>query len=104
MKKLFIIVLGDIMIKSEYAKIISEKTNVPKYIVQNVIDEFIELLSDEIASNEKTKISSFGTFQKSFIKAKNQFSPIDGSKSNNEYFRISFKCSKELTKKLHEKK
>ena len=97
MKKLFIIVLGDIMIKSEYAKIISEKTNVPKYIVQNVIDEFIELLSDEIASNEKTNISSFGTFQKSFIKAKNQFSPIDGSKSNNEYFRMLKRINKKTS-------
>lgn len=89
------------MIKKEYTKKISEKLNVPIYVVQNVIDMFIEELSNEISNNDKVNIGSFGTFQKTLIKAKNQFSPIDGSTlSNNSYYRITFTCSKELIKRL----
>ena len=67
------------------------------------MNEFIEELTDELKENDKVSISNFGTFTKTLIKAKNQFSPIDGSELNNSYYRITFTCSKDLINKLKNK-
>ncbi len=89
------------MLKKEYSKKISEKLGVPQILVNSIVDEFINELSETLSNKDKVCITNFGTFQKSYIQAKNQFSPIDGSKAKtNSYYRISFVCSKELIKKL----
>lgn len=89
------------MLKKEYSKKISGKLGVPQYIVNYIIDEFFNEVSEALANNDKVCITNFGTFKKTFIQAKNQFSPIDGSKAKtNSYYRISFVCSNELLKKL----
>ena len=76
---------------------------VAKNVHLEISDEFIEELTDELKENDKVSISNFGTFTKTLIKAKNQFSPIDGSELNNSYYRITFTCSKDLINKLKNK-
>ena len=93
------------MIKKEYAKKIGDKLGLNYNMVSNIIDAFIEELSDEIINNDKTSITNFGTFQKKLISPKNQFSPVDGSKLNvSSYYRLSFTCSNELLTKLKKNK
>lgn len=91
------------MKKKEYVKKIGNKLDINYNIVSKCIDEFIEELTDELKENDKVSISNFGTFTKTLIKAKNQFSPIDGSELNNSYYRITFTCSKDLINKLKNK-
>lgn len=91
------------MKKKEYVKKIGDKLDINYNIVSKCIDEFIEELTDELKENDKVSISNFGTFTKTLIKAKNQFSPIDGSELNNSYYRITFTCSKDLINKLKNK-
>ena len=91
------------MKKKEYVKKIGGKLDINYNIVSKCIDEFIEELTDELKENDKVSISNFGTFTKTLIKAKNQFSPIDGSELNNSYYRITFTCSKDLINKLKNK-
>lgn len=91
------------MKKKEYVKKIGDKLDINYNIVSKCIDEFIEKLTDELKENDKVSISNFGTFTKTLIKAKNQFSPIDGSELNNSYYRITFTCSKDLINKLKNK-
>ena len=93
------------MIKKEYAKKIGDKLDINYNVVSNVIDAFIDELSEEIVNNDKTSITNFGTFQKKLIPPKNQFSPVDGSKLNVlSYYRLSFTCSNELLSRLKSKK
>lgn len=91
------------MKKKEYVKKIGDKLDINYNIVSKCIDEFIEELTNELKENDKVSISNFGTFTKTLIKAKNQFSPIDGSELNNSYYRITFTCSKDLINKLKNK-
>ena len=91
------------MKKKEYVKKIGDKLDINYNIVSKCIDEFIEELTDELKENDKVSISNFGTFTKTLIKARNQFSPIDGSELNNSYYRITFTCSKDLINKLKNK-
>ena len=91
------------LIKKDYAKKIGDKLNINYNVVSKCIDEFLEELVNEICDNDKVSISNFGTFTKTLIKAKNQFSPIDGSSLNNSYYRLTFTCSKELINKLKNK-
>lgn len=92
------------MKKNEYVARISEKLNIPKSTVQKITDEFISEMINAIASKDKISISNFGSFQKNLIQPKNQFSPIDGSNTKrSSYYRITFTCSENLIKKLHNK-
>ena len=91
------------MKKKEYVKKIGDKLDINYNVVTKVIDEFIDEMANQLATNDKISISNFGTFTKTLIKAKNQFSPIDGSELNNSYFRITFTCSKDLINRLKNK-
>lgn len=91
------------MKKKEYVKKIGDKLDINYNIVSMCIDEFLAELTNELKENDKVSISNFGTFTKTLIKAKNQFSPIDGSELNNSYYRITFTCSKDLINKLKNK-
>ena len=93
------------MIKKEYAKKIGDKLNINYNEFSSVIDAFIEELTEEMKENTKVSITNFGTFQKTEIHPKNQFSPIDGQTLNvPSYYRITFTCSNELINKLKSKK
>ena len=95
---------GDYVKKEEYVSRISEKLNLPKKEVNDVIDSYLDILSEKIVSNDQVIITNFGSFQKTLIKPKAIYSPIDGSTLNaKSYYRISFTCSKQLIEKLKNK-
>jgi len=91
------------MVKKDYVKKIGDKLGLNYNVVLKCIDEFIDEIANEMCENDKVSISNFGTFTKTLIKAKNQFSPIDGRELNNSYYRITFTCSKELINRLRSK-
>ena len=89
------------MEKKEYLKIISEKHGYSMKEVDEIIDEYLNILADKITSNDKVSITNLGTFQKTLIKPKVMFSPVDGSTlETKSYYRITFTCSKQLINKL----
>ena len=95
---------GDYVKKEEYVSRISEKLNLPKKEVNDVIDSYLDILSEKIVSSDQVIITNFGSFQKTLIKPKAIYSPIDGSTLNaKSYYRISFTCSKQLIEKLKNK-
>ena len=92
------------MKKEEYVNKISENLNLPKKEVNDVIDNYLDLLSQKIVDNDQVVITNFGSFQKTLIKPKAIYSPIDGSTLDaKSYYRISFTCSKQLIEKLKNK-
>ncbi|MBO4667039.1 MAG: HU family DNA-binding protein [Bacilli bacterium] len=92
------------MKKEEYVNTISEKLNLPKKEVNDVVDSYLELLSNKIVENDQVVITNFGSFQKTLIKPKAIYSPIDGSTLNTKsYYRITFTCSKQLIERLKNK-
>ena len=93
------------MKKEEYVNEISNKLNLSKKEVNDVIDNYLELLSEKIVKNDQVVITNFGSFQKTLIKPKAIYSPIDGSTLDaKSYYRITFTCSKQLIEKLKNKK
>ena len=92
------------MKKEEYVNEISEKLNLPKKEVNDVVDSYLELLSKKIVENDQVVITNFGSFQKTLIKPKAIYSPIDGSTLDaKSYYRITFTCSKQLIERLKNK-
>ena len=95
---------GDFVKKEEYVNEISEKLNLPKKEVNDVVDSYLELLTKKIVEKDQVVITNFGSFQKTLIKPKAIYSPIDGSTLNaKSYYRITFTCSKQLIEKLKNK-
>lgn len=88
------------MKKEEYVSKISKDLNLTKKDVSLVIDAFINELINKLTYNDSVYITNFGTFKKEHVQAKNMFSPYDGSNIENEYFRIHFSMSSNLSKKL----
>ena len=91
------------MKKEEYVSKISNELNMTKKDVALVIDAFIKELINNIELKDNITITNFGTFKKDHIKAKNMFSPIDGSNVRNEYYRLHFSMSESLSKRLNQK-
>ena len=92
------------MKKEEYVNNISQKLNISKKEVNDVIDEYLNILSDKIVEKDQVVITNLGSFQKTLIKPKSIYSPIDGSTLNaKSYYRITFTCSKQLIEKLKNK-
>lgn len=91
------------MKKEEYVSKISNELNMTKKDVALVIDAFIKELINNIELKDSITITNFGTFKKDHIKAKNMFSPIDGSNVRNEYYRLHFSMSESLSKRLNKK-
>lgn len=89
------------MEKKEYLKLISNKYGYSMKEVDEIIDEYLDILADKIVNNDKVSITNLGTFQKTLIKPKVIFSPIDGSTLEaKSYYRLTFTCSKQLLNKL----
>jgi len=92
------------MKKEEYISKISKELSVTKKDVSAIIELFMKELIDNIVNKDSVSLTNFGTFKKEYIKAKNMFSPYDGSNIKNDYYRIHFSMSDSLSKKLKDKK
>ena len=58
----------------------------------------------QLATHIQTQMDKdYEQFKKDHIKAKNMFSPIDGSNVRNEYYRLHFSMSESLSKRLNKK-
>ena len=88
------------MKKEEYVTKISKELGLTKKDVNAVVDCFIKELTNSLIEKESVSITNFGTFKKEYIKAKNMFSPYDGSTIKNDYYRIHFSMSSSLSEKL----
>lgn len=93
------------MEKKEYLQIISERLGFTKIEIDLIIDQYLDLLVEKLVNNDKVTITNVGMFQKTYIKPKAMFSPIDGQTINTKgYYRFTFTSSKKLLKKLNDKK
>lgn len=89
------------MEKKEYLKLINEKYGYSMKEIDEIVDEYLNILSDKISTSNKVSITNLGTFQKTLIKPKVMFSPIDGSTLDTKsYYRLTFTCSKQLLQKI----
>lgn len=89
------------MEKKEYLKIINNKYGYSMKEIDEIIDEYLNILSNKIVESDKVSITNLGTFQKTLIKPKVMFSPVDGSTLDTKsYYRLTFTCSKQLLNKL----
>jgi len=89
------------MRKEEYLEIIKEKTGVEKKYIDLVINEYLELLKQQIISEKKASITNFGTFRLITTKPHIYFSPVDGrSMKTKGIKKIYFSMSKEFAKRL----
>ena len=66
------------MNKTDLVVAITEKTDLPKVDVELVVDEFLQLIEDEIIKGEEVKLSNFGVFYKKDRKARRGTNPGDG--------------------------
>ena len=85
------------MIKEEYLEKIKIKTGLTKRDIEKVINNYHELMKENLVSKKKMNIANFGTFTIANFNPKQLFSPIDGStiKTTNIY-KVYFRQSKEL--------
>lgn len=89
------------MKREEYLKEISNELGYSQKEIDQIINAYLNRISSKIVSNDKVTITNLGTFQKTLIKPKVIFSPIDGSELNaKSYYRLTFTCSKQLLEKL----
>lgn len=92
------------MKKEEYLNEISKRLNISKKLADDVVDCYLDILANKIVEKDQVIITNLGTFQKTLIKPKVIYSPIDGSTLNaKSYYRLSFTCSKQLLDKLKQK-
>lgn len=88
----------DIIIK------VSEKLNVTQKLVRNIIDSFLDEITEGLINDEKIVLSNFGTFQKVQTKPYQIYSPVDGSKIDCiGQMRIRFRSSGNLKDKINKK-
>ena len=90
------------MNKTDLVVAITEKTDLSKVDVELVIDEFLNLIEENIIDGEEVKISNFGVFYKKARLARKGTNPSDGSiitiPANNT---VGFRPSKMLKEKLN---
>ena len=90
------------MNKTDLVVAITEKTDLPKVDVELVVDEFLQLIEDEIVKGEEVKLSNFGVFYKKERLSRKGTNPPDGSPiiipANNT---AGFRPSKILKEKLN---
>ena len=90
------------MNKADLVVAITEKTDLTKVEVESVVDEFLQLVEDEILKGKEVKISNFGVFYKKERLARKGTNPSDGSPiiipANNT---VGFRPSKVLREKLN---
>lgn len=90
------------MNKTDIVNVVTEKTDLSKIEVELVVEEFLQLIEDEILKGEEVKLSNFGVFYKKERLARKGTNPSDGSPivipANNT---VGFRPSKTLKEKLN---
>lgn len=90
------------MNKNDYINKISEKLNVTKKDVNNIITELFEMIKEDLRNDEKVMITNFGTFETAKTKPFNVYSPYDGKLIENvSQVRVHFKSSNSLKNYLN---
>lgn len=91
------------MNKNDYINRISDKLEITKKDVGNVINELFEMMKEDLKNEEKIMITNFGTFETAKTKPFNVYSPYDGKLIENiTQIRVHFKSSNSLKDYLNE--
>ena len=90
------------MNKADLILAISEKEDLSKQDVENVINEFLRMIEKEVIKGKDVKLSNFGVFYKKERKARKGTNPSDGKAiiipANNT---VGFRPSKSIKGKLN---
>lgn len=87
--------------KKDLVDCISEKTGVNAQEVEKIIDEFICVVGDKMAAQEKVKLAGFGTFEARLAKGRKCHNPKTGEKIIvSEHLLPKFKAGKHLKDKI----
>ena len=70
---------GKIMNKADLILKISEKLDVSRFDVEEIVDEFLTMIEKEIVKVEDVKLSGFGIFEKKIRKERKGTNPSDGA-------------------------
>ncbi len=96
------------MVKSQIISKLSNKTHhkLKKSDLKKILQIFLDSIVDGIKKNKSTEFRGFGTFSvKNLKEKKNARNPLTGEKIHvKEKKSISFKISKELSKKINNKR
>ena len=66
------------MNKSEFIRLVTEKTEMAKKDVEKVINEAIECIIDTVKNDEKVQLVGFGTFERRFRASRKGRNPATG--------------------------
>lgn len=90
------------MNKAELISATAEKTDLPKRDIENIIDDFFNLIESEVIKGNEVKLSNFGVFYKKERLARKGTNPGDGKiiiiPANNT---LGFRPSKTIKEKLN---
>ncbi len=90
--------------KKEIVNSIYMQLGYPKKIAENLIEDFFDIIFENLKTHNKVKIAKFGTFELRFKNKRIGRNPKTKEKKIiNERKVILFKPSKELKKKINEK-
>ena len=67
------------MNKADLILKISEKLDVSRFDVEEIVDEFLTMIEKEIVKGEDVKLSGFGIFEKKIRKERKGTNPSDGT-------------------------
>lgn len=87
--------------KKDLVDCISKNTGVDEREVELIIDEFLCVVGDKMAAQEKVKLAGFGTFEARLAKGRKCHNPKTGEKTTvSEYLSPKFKAGKCLKDKI----
>ena len=90
--------------KQEIVNSIYMQLGYPKKVAENLIEDFFDIIFENLKTHNKVKIAKFGTFELRFKNKRIGRNPKTKEKKIiNERKVILFKPSKELKKKINEK-
>ncbi len=90
--------------KKEIVNSIYMQLGYPKKIAENLIEDFFDIILENLKTHNKVKIAKFGTFELRFKNKRIGRNPKTKEKKIiNERKVVLFKPSKELKKKINEK-
>ncbi len=90
------------MNKTDLINTITERSDLSRVEIESIVDEFLQLIEDEVLKGKEVKLSNFGVFYKKARLARKGTNPSDGSPiiipANNT---VGFRPSKILKEKLN---
>lgn len=90
------------MNKTDLINTIAERSDLSRVEIESIVDEFLQLIEDEVLKGKEVKLSNFGVFYKKARLARKGTNPSDGSPiiipANNT---VGFRPSKILKEKLN---